>query len=41
MVHEEERGGIIEQHEHNRLVRPRSRSVGPDVRHALPLSQRD
>ena len=32
---------FIEQHEHNRLIRPRSRYVGPDVRHALPLSQRD
>jgi citrate synthase len=31
---------FIEQHEHNRLIRPRSRYIGPDVRHALPLEQR-
>jgi 2-methylcitrate synthase/citrate synthase II len=31
---------FIAQHEHNRLIRPRSRYTGPDVRHALPLSQR-
>jgi 2-methylcitrate synthase/citrate synthase II len=31
---------FIEQHEHNRLIRPRSRYTGPDVRHALPLGQR-
>ena len=31
---------FIEQHEHNRLIRPRSRYVGPEVRHALPLGQR-
>ena len=30
----------IEQYEHNRLIRPRSRYVGPEVRHALPLDQR-
>src|SRR5262249_31814562 len=31
---------FIEQHEHNRLIRPRSRYVGPGVRHALGLAQR-
>jgi citrate synthase len=31
---------FIEQHEHNRLIRPRSRYVGAAVRHALPLGQR-
>ena len=31
---------FIEQHEHNRLIRPRSRYTGPDVRHALPLDRR-
>jgi 2-methylcitrate synthase/citrate synthase II len=31
---------FIEQHEHNRLIRPRSRYTGPDVRHAVPLTQR-
>jgi citrate synthase len=31
---------FIEQHEHNRLIRLRSRYTGPDVRHALPLGQR-
>jgi citrate synthase len=31
---------FIEQHENNRLIRPRSRYIGPDVRHVLPLSQR-
>ena len=31
---------FIEQHEHNRLIRPRSRYIGPEVRHALPLAQR-
>jgi citrate synthase len=31
---------FIEQHEHNRLIRPRSRYTGPDIRHALPLDQR-
>jgi citrate synthase len=32
---------FMEQHEHNRLIRPRSRYTGPDVRHVLPLGQRD
>jgi len=32
---------FIEQHEHNRLIRPRSRYTGPDVRHVVPLNQRD
>lgn len=32
---------FIEQHEHNRLIRPRSRYTGPDLQHARPLSQRD
>jgi citrate synthase len=32
---------FIEQHEHNRLIRPRSRYTGPEVRHARPLNQRD
>jgi citrate synthase len=32
---------FIEQHEHNRLIRPRSRYTGSPVRHALPLGQRD
>ena len=41
VVHWEERAEIIEQHEHNRLIRPRSRYVGPDVRHVFPLSRRD
>jgi citrate synthase len=31
---------FIEQHDHNRLIRPRSRYTGPDVRHAVPLSKR-
>jgi citrate synthase len=31
---------FIEQHEHNRLIRPRSRYTGPDVRHVLPLKER-
>jgi 2-methylcitrate synthase/citrate synthase II len=31
---------FIEQHENNRLIRPRSRYTGPDIRHALPLGQR-
>jgi citrate synthase len=31
---------FIEQHDHNRLIRPRSRYTGPEVRHAQPLSQR-
>jgi citrate synthase len=32
---------FIEQHENNRLIRPRSRYIGPDVRPASPLNQRD
>jgi citrate synthase len=32
---------FIEQHENNRLIRPRSRYVGPDVRHAVPLGKRE
>jgi citrate synthase len=32
---------FIEQHEHNRLIRPRSRYTGPDVRHAVPLGERE
>ncbi len=32
---------FIEQHENNRLIRPRSRYIGPDVRKVLPLAQRD
>ena len=31
---------FIEQHENNRLIRPRSRYIGPDIRHVLPLGQR-
>jgi citrate synthase len=31
---------FIEQHDHNRLIRPRSRYTGPDVRHAIPLKER-
>jgi citrate synthase len=31
---------FIEQHEHNRLIRPRSRYTGPEARKALPLAQR-
>ena len=31
---------FIEQHENNRLIRPRSRYVGPEVRKVLPLTQR-
>ncbi len=31
---------FIEQHENNRLIRPRSRYTGPDVRKVLPLAQR-
>ncbi len=31
---------FIEQHENNRLIRPRSRYVGPEVRKAPPLAQR-
>jgi citrate synthase len=32
---------FIEQHEHNRLIRPRSRYTGPDLRHVLPINKRD
>ncbi len=32
---------FIEQHENNRLIRPRSRYIGPDVRKVLPLARRD
>jgi citrate synthase len=32
---------FIEQHENNRLIRPRSRYVGPEARHVLPLAKRD
>jgi citrate synthase len=31
---------FIEQHDHNRLIRPRSRYTGPGDRHAVPLAQR-
>jgi citrate synthase len=31
---------FIEQHENNRLIRPRSRYTGPEVRHALPIDRR-
>jgi citrate synthase len=31
---------FIEQHEHNRLIRPRSRYTGPELRHAIPLNKR-
>jgi len=31
---------FIEQHESNRLIRPRSRYTGPDARPVLPLAQR-
>jgi 2-methylcitrate synthase len=31
---------FIEQHENNRLIRPRSRYTGPDLQHVSPLSQR-
>lgn len=31
---------FIEQHEHNRLIRPRSRYTGPEARRAVPLAQR-
>jgi citrate synthase len=32
---------FIEQHENNRLIRPRSRYIGPDVRHVLTLTERN
>jgi 2-methylcitrate synthase/citrate synthase II len=31
---------VIEQRQHNRLIRPRSRYTGPAVRHVVPLAQR-
>jgi citrate synthase len=31
---------FIEQYEHNRLIRPRSRYTGPDVRQVKPLAER-
>ena len=31
---------VIEQQEHNRIIRPRGRYTGPDVRAVKPLSQR-
>jgi citrate synthase len=31
---------VIEQREHNRLIRPRSRYTGPEPRHIVPLAQR-
>jgi len=31
---------FIEQHENNRLIRPRSRYIGPEVRHVVPIGQR-
>jgi citrate synthase len=31
---------FIEQHENNRLIRPRSRYTGPEVRHVRPIGQR-
>lgn len=31
---------VIEQLEHNRLIRPRSRYTGPDERHVKPLAER-
>jgi 2-methylcitrate synthase/citrate synthase II len=31
---------VIEQREHNRLIRPRSRYTGPEVRKVIPLAQR-
>ncbi len=32
---------VIEQREHNRLIRPRSRYTGPEVRSVVPPAQRD
>jgi citrate synthase len=32
---------FVEQHEHNRLIRPRSRYTGPQQRRAVPLARRD
>jgi citrate synthase len=31
---------VIEQREHNRLIRPRSRYTGPEIRKVIPLAQR-
>lgn len=31
---------VIEQHDKNRLIRPRSKYVGPDLRHVAPLAER-
>jgi citrate synthase len=31
---------FIEQHENNRLIRPRSRYIGPDIKKVVPLAQR-
>jgi citrate synthase len=31
---------LIEQHDHNRLIRPRSRYIGPEVRSVKPLAER-
>jgi citrate synthase len=31
---------FIEQHDNNRLIRPRSRYTGPDVRHVVPIGRR-
>jgi citrate synthase len=31
---------FIEQHENNRLIRPRSRYTGPEARHVLPIAKR-
>jgi citrate synthase len=31
---------VIEQCEHNRLIRPRARYIGPDMRKVVPLSER-
>jgi len=31
---------FIEQHENNRLIRPRSRYTGPEARHVKPIAQR-
>jgi citrate synthase len=31
---------VIEQIDHNRLIRPRARYTGPEVRHVVPIAQR-
>jgi 2-methylcitrate synthase len=31
---------VIEQRAHNRLIRPRSRYTGPELRPVVPLAQR-